>query len=284
MIAKNKICCVIVTYYPQMYLLKSLDIYVQNFDKIYIIDNTPEFSDVLKLAQEKQRVYIKFNCLNAGIAKALNLGFDLAIKNKYEWVVSFDQDSLPKKNLFNIFNSVYDSFLNKSTIGAIGINALDNDNKMYYPTSEIKEYVIRDYLITSGCFIPISIYLEVGPFTEQLFIDNVDLDYSLRIRKFNKILLISSKIGMIHKAGNSIKKTILNLSVESSNHNKIRRFYMSRNNIYLTKKYFFQFPYFILKMNYFHLLSIFKMLIVEKERKNKLIYSFRGFKEGILSN
>ena len=77
MIPNTKICCVVVTYYPQKDLLKSLDIYTKNFDKIYIIDNTPEFSEVLKLAQVKQKVVIKFNGYNAGIAKALNLGFEL---------------------------------------------------------------------------------------------------------------------------------------------------------------------------------------------------------------
>ena len=284
MIPNTKICCVVVTYYPQKNLLKSLDIYTKNFDKIYIIDNTPEFSEVLKLAQVKQKVVIKFNGYNAGIAKALNLGFELALNNNYEWVVSFDQDSLPSNNLLSIFNQVFNSYPNKSLIGAIGLNASDKDNKKCYPTYNMTDYVVRDYLITSGCLISTSIYKEVGPFRDELFIDNVDLDYSLRIRRINKVLLISTKIGMIHKAGNSIKKSFSNLIIESSNHNPTRRYYMSRNNIILTKKYYLIFPYFIIKMNFFFIISLLKIMIVESDRKQKIKFFFKGFYDGLTYN
>jgi rhamnosyltransferase len=86
---------------------------------------------------------------------------------------------------------------------------------------------------------------------------------------------------MYHKAGDPQIKKFCGLLLKSSNHNSFRRYYMARNHVLLSKEYFFKFPYFILKLNYFFFLSLIKILLIEEEKKSKLISSMKGLKDGI---
>ena len=142
---------------------------------------------------------------NKGIAFALNQGFINAKNEGFKWVVTFDQDSLPFPDIIETLSLTYNSYFRKDNIGAIGINYTHENNSRV--KSDLSGYLVQEYLITSGCLIPTNTFNKIGPFPEHYFIDNVDLEYSLRIRKSGKILLITKKIGMYHKAGNpKIKK------------------------------------------------------------------------------
>ena len=137
-------------------------------------------------------------------------------------------------------------------------------------------------MITAGCLISIEIFEEIGGFREDFFIDNVDLEYSLRLKKNRKVSLITTVCGMEHEAGNSKYKKWFGINISSSNHNSFRRYYMARNHVILSREYFFCFPYFILKLNYFFFLSLIKILIVEGNKTEKIIASLKGLKDGFL--
>ena len=42
-----------------------------------------------------------FNSENLGIAKALNQGIEIAIKEKFEWVITMDNDSIATENMID---------------------------------------------------------------------------------------------------------------------------------------------------------------------------------------
>ena len=194
----------------------------------------------------------------------------------YKWVLMFDQDSNPFSDIINNFILSYNDYPFKNKIGMIGLNAYDQNNNVYVNIISSNNYKKRDYLITSGCLISTKVYNSIGKFNESYFIDNVDIEYSLRVRKAKFILLITKKPGMIHKAGDTLTKKIFGFEFESSNHNSLRRYYMTRNHFCLSKKYFYTFPFFIMKLNIFFFLSIISMLIIEKDRKNKLKSILKG--------
>ena len=106
----------------------------------------------------------------------------------------------------------------------------------------------------------------------------------MRLRENGKVLLLTREEGMQHIAGDPGFKNFFGLKLISSNHNIIRRYYMSRNHVILTKEYFFSFPYFIAKLNYFYLISIIKIILIDNDRKAKIKASIKGIKDGILSS
>lgn len=281
----KKICCLIITYNPDIALYDLINVIKNKVGSIIIVDNNSEAKtqiDLTEIASQSDFITLILNNENFGIAKALNQGVILANKMNYDWVLTFDQDTKPFDNIVDILAEVYELYPDKKLIGAIGVNALKTNSEKYYMLSSQEKYCERDYLITAGCLISINAFNRIGGFREDFFIDNVDLEYSLRLKQNGMVSLITYDYGMMHDAGAPIAIKILGMRITSTNHNIIRRYYMARNHIILSKEYFLKFPYFILKTNFFFMLSIIKILLVENDITLKIQASFRGLKDGII--
>jgi rhamnosyltransferase len=272
----TNICSVIITYNPTDKLFSLINSIKNQVNEIIVIDNNSKNDLFHNQLMNDNKFHLLKNKENLGVAKALNQGFAIAIEKGYKWVLMFDQDSNPFSDIINNFILSYNDYPFKNKIGMIGLNAYDQNNNVYVNISSSNNYKERDYLITSGCLISTEVYNLIGKFNESYFIDNVDIEYSLRVRKAKFILLITKKPGMIHKAGDTLTKKIFGFEFESSNHNSLRRYYMTRNHFCLSKEYFYKFPFFIMKLNIFFFLSIISMLIIEKDRKNKLKSILKG--------
>ncbi|MCU7548494.1 glycosyltransferase family 2 protein [Chitinophagaceae bacterium LB-8] len=272
------VASLIITHNPDEGLINLVSTIQSQVESIIIVDNFSDYKSmkILNLIEKQYKITLIKNNQNLGIAKALNQGVIEAKKHDVNYVLTFDQDSTPFDNIVSIIKEVYDSYLYKDKIGAIGVNYTSSIQDSYNEGSNQKLYLEKDYLITSGCMISLQSFFHIGGFREDFFIDNVDLEYSLRLKKNGYKLLISQKPGMIHKAGNPLIKFFLGFKITSSNHNSFRRYYMSRNHILLTKDYFFIEPYFVLKCNYFYILSILKIIMVEKDVMLKLKKSYEG--------
>jgi len=285
-ICKNDICCIIITYNPSNELEKLLNIIINQVSKIIIIDNFSKEENYKLIQSSKQfdKITIIRNNFNLGIAKALNQGLSFAKELGFNWAITFDQDTIPFSDIVDTLLDVYNDFFEKDLIGAIGVNSIDINNNLYLTPRQGSSYSIREYVITSGTLLSLQSFTDINGFFDDLFIDNVDIDYSIRLKLNGKISLLTSKCGMVHKPGNSISKKYFGINIESFNHNSLRKYYMSRNNFILTKKYIFRLPLFILKMNFFYLISLLKMIIVENDRRRKIKFTFKGIYDGLTYN
>ncbi len=281
-LTKNDICCLIISFNPDNILKRLVYIMRDLVDKIIIVDNNSDGAslELLRDISEDEKVYLIHNIKNLGIAKALNQGVQMAIKMRFKSVITFDQDSLPCSNIIDIITEVYNLYPAKDRVGVIGINYCNENLESRYTSNSYKLFQIKDYLITSGCLLFTDAYLKTGGFREDFFIDNVDLEYSLRLRLYGKKSLVTSKIGMKHKAGNPKKRKIFGLTLISSNHSSNRRYYMARNHLILTRIYFLKFPFFITKMNLFFILSLIKMLLIDDDKNAKVKATFKGLADG----
>ena len=280
----NDICCLIITYNPDERLFELINNISNQVNKIIIVDNnssTPNLNDLIT-SKKDDNIIVLQNKENLGIAKALNQGILWANTMKFKWVLTFDQDSNPFNNIIDLFTIVYNLYPLKSKIGAIGVNYPEKTTGGFFKYKDTKLYKEKDYLITSGCFLSVRSFTEIGGFREDFFIDNVDLEYSLRLKKNRMVSLITKEFGMNHRVGTPKRKEILGLNFSSSNHNETRRYYMARNNILLTREYFLRFPYFILKTNFFFVVSLFQILLVDDNMKAKIKATIRGIKDGII--
>ncbi|MGV8135499.1 MAG: glycosyltransferase family 2 protein [Mangrovibacterium sp.] len=283
-LSKNQICSVIITYNPGEAFFELVRIIRNQVGKIVVVDNNSirQIRDKLVETAGLLHFHLITNTKNHGIAKALNIGVSFARKEGYQWVLTFDQDTKPFENMVDILMKIHNSYPDKSRIGAIGSNAVKANAEKYYNVPPGKEYVDKDYLITSGCLLSSEAFFETGGFREDFFIDNVDLEYSLRLKKHGRVSLIAADCGMIHEAGYPFEKKIAGLKIASSGHSPWRRYYMARNHVILSKEYIRSNPFFILKMNYFFFISLIKIILVEKDKKHKLLESIKGMKDGII--
>ena len=282
-LSPNQICCLIVTYNPDDALFSIINVIKSQVSKTIVVDNNSEGKStaILSHIAEMDKVFILRNKVNGGIAKALNQGVRMASQMGYEWVLTFDQDTTPFHDIIESISEVYALYPEKQKIGAIGVNFSSEYSGDYYRFNTNKMYHERDYLITSGCLLSIKAFSEIGGFREDLFIDNVDLEYSLRSKEYGKVSIITKKWGMRHKAGDPKTIKFFGISMVSSNHSSLRRYYMARNHIILSKEYMFRNPYFILKLNIFFLLSLISILLAEDNKIPKLSASFKGMLDGV---
>lgn len=91
--------------------------------------------------------------------------------------------------------------------------------------------------ITSGMVLNIKIARSLGGFDEGLFIDGVDTEYCYRVIQNNYKILMFSDILLEHHIGNPSIKRFFWGKVIPTNHNAIRRYYITRNNIVLFFRY-----------------------------------------------
>jgi rhamnosyltransferase len=270
---KDNTFVVIVTFNPDGRLLESIIALNQIFKYIIVVDNGSSLN--IKEFINNDRITIIKNEVNYGIGKALNIGADYSLLMGAKWILMLDQDTIPISDLLLIYSSIYFSFPKKELIGQIGLSYNEKKNKGL-------EYFVVTTLITSGSLLSLDAYKVTGSFRDDFFIDSVDFEYSLRLCKNGFVNLLSSEIAINHRLGNLKVKKYFFLTVRSTNHPPLRRYYMARNHVILTFQYILIFPIWIIKKNYFFFKSILEILLVDDQKILKIKKTFSGLKDGIL--
>jgi rhamnosyltransferase len=268
---KQNTFVVIVTYNPDIRLCESINIIKNIVDNIVIIDNNSSID--VKLLVNTNYHFIKNN-KNLGIAQALNTGAQYAINKGAKWLLMLDQDTIPRFDILDIFKTVYLLYPYKEYIGQIGVSV----PQLYTRVSPFKEV---NALITSGTLLSLAAFQEVGIFREDFFIDRVDFEYSLRLKIRKYVNLLSPEFAINHRLGQMKYKKIFLFTIKSTNHNSIRRYYMARNHVIISKLYFLHFPLWIFKKHFFMFQILLQMIIVDDHKLLKIKNSCKGFADGL---
>jgi rhamnosyltransferase len=270
--SKQNTVVVYVTYNPDNRFSKSISIISGIFENIVIVDNNS--ANDVKLLINNDGINIIRNKENLGIARALNTGAEFAVSKGAKWLLMFDQDTIPREDILSVYCSVYLEYPEKERIGQIGVS-------YYQPRSISGSYKTVSTLITSGSLLSLDVYKTIGKFRDDFFIDSVDFEYSLRIKKNGYVNLISPEVAISHHLGNPKEKKYLFVTVRSSNHPPVRRYYMARNHAIISFNYFFNFPLWVLKKNYFFIVSLFQIILVDDQKLTKIRKTLSGLKDGI---
>ena len=92
--------------------------------------------------------------------------------------------------------------------------------------------------MTSGCLLNLRAYRAVGPFLDALFIDFVDNEYCLRLRKHGFLVLRANLARLNHSVGDTRKFG----PFIATNHSPLRRYYKTRNRFLVFSRYLRDFP------------------------------------------
>ncbi len=261
------ICGVTVLYKPSKEVFENIESYIYDLDKLYLIDNSEKKDEKLenKFINFSSKIeYIKMNG-NEGIAKALNVAKNKAIEENYEWLLTMDQDSKFEKNDFSKMLSLVKINFSKETIIFSPFHKTVNKSPLN------KKVVEKTRVMTSGNLLNLKLVREIGDFDNNLFIDEVDHDFCYRINRSGYKIKVFNEIILKHNLGNI--KNYLFFSV--TNHNYIRRYYITRNRLYMISKY----P--ALKIEYMKLIlkDGIKILLIEKDKIKKFKMIYLGIKD-----
>jgi rhamnosyltransferase len=84
---------------------------------------------------------------------------------------------------------------------------------------------------TSGSLIPVRVFESIGLFREDLFIDQVDYEFCLRLRKSGLRIAIADRAKMWHRLGSISTTQVLWKTLHCANYSRERHYYLARNRI-----------------------------------------------------
>lgn len=282
---KKYIVAGIVLYNPEIKRLKeNIKAILPQVNEIIFFDNgSKNFYQVKKIINKYcvQHSIILSYKKNMGIAHALNEIAKLAIKRKYKWLLTLDQDTVVKNNLIDW----YSDFLNLPNVGQLccGYEDINIPGSKMGVDLNYKKYVAIQVgkCITSGTLINLCSLKKVGGFDEYLFIDKVDDEISFLLQKNGYYTYKINFIGMTHEMGNIKKRRVLWKTIYTSNYNFFRRYYIARNGVIVAKRFKDD-----LKMSEVVISQLKEWIVVilfEKEKIKKSKAMFKGFFDGVIS-
>lgn len=246
-------------------------------DKMFIVDNSDDCDCISclrnKLKSQSNIEYISIG-YNSGIAHALNVGCGMARSQGYLWVLTLDQDSFIPENMVDN----YLSFINKNKgrkIGIVTCNIQCCNGDTNFIVSNIAENV--EICWTSGCLTSIDALNVIKGFPDCLFIDGVDFAICAELIIHGYEIIRVNEIVMKHHLGNSIEFKIFNHHLfYVTNHSANRRYYMTRNGLYLSKKYGNRIN--SLKLSFWDFVKvIIKIVLFETAKVQKLKSMYMGY-------
>lgn len=238
------VAAVIVTYFPDSHkLARLLGTLRTQADYIVVVDNGSTESTLAG--------YRYCHCItlpeNRGIAVAQNIGIEWAKAQGADFVLLSDQDSEPASDMVVKLLDAYEQLVGQGyKVAAVGPRYFDARQNNPPPfirveglrlvrcrNPEKNEVVQVDYLISSGCLIPVSVLDAVGGMTEELFIDYVDIEWGLRAKRYGYQSFGVFYAHMMHSLGDSPAQFLgRNIPV----HSPLRHYYHFRNAVWLYRQ------------------------------------------------
>ena len=267
-----KLAAVVVFYKPSEDNIHNIDAYKDIVDKIYVVDNTDD--EIIRLKDDDKIEYIKLN-ENKGIAYALNEGAKKAIKDKYEWLLTMDQDSKITKTNITDMLSFIENHKDEKDIGLVSpYQDIGMDETL--PDTEYDDMI---EMMTSGNIINLDAYQKIGGWKDWMFIDCVDTDYCMNLHKHGYKVLRLNKVVMEHHLGDRTFPKLFGKVYDCSNHNAMRRYYIIRNNWYICDMYGDMYPEYCQRLKRIQRGQFKRVLVFEKDKFHKIKNMIKGYKD-----
>lgn len=252
-------------------LLENVNHVRYQVDKLLLIDNGS--NNINEIKKIFPNIEIIFNEKNLGIGKALKQIMDYAIHNKYDWVITLDQDSVISNNLID----EYKKYTSISKVGIITCNIIDRNFKEKFESFNNKDYIEIKRCITSASFMSVEYYKNIEGYNEDLFIDMVDWDICAQFIKAGYKIIRINYDGLLHEVGKGKNIRFLWMTWISFNHSPFREYYVTRNRFYLCFKYPEQYSF--IKEFFRELKTWIIIVLYESEKKEKIKAKIKGLKD-----
>lgn len=185
-----KVWAGIVTYNPDLERLKeNIDSIYNQISKLVIFDNgSNNYDEIFELSNTYAHIKLIKSDANKGLAYGLNVICADAYYKNADWILLLDQDSVSDEKCI----LEYSKYIDLDDAAILSPIMFDSRRRVRKPVStngykEIKE------CIQSGALYNIRSLKDVGFFDEWYFIDYIDYDYCISVRrKGYKIYQINS--------------------------------------------------------------------------------------------
>ena len=217
-------------------------------DEIIVVNNASTDGTLRLLAEHFPQVTVLNLPSNVGVGGGYVAGLDYAMRTKgHDWVWLFDQDSVPREDgLERLLNQLDRLAGGAGEIGILAPVCMHEGTKLHYPgllwrngwrkvpAAEVENGGISfvDAVISSGSLIRSDAVKEAGPPRADFFIDYVDLEHCLRLRRHGFSIVVVGDSLLDHAMGDPRTVRIAGFSTVWADHVPWREYYMARNQIF----------------------------------------------------
>lgn len=276
------VAAIVVTFHPDAALLDNLKALRSETGRVIVVDNgsRTEELEFLRHAAATLGLELIENGRNLGIASALNIGVRHALALGFSWMLLFDQDSRISPG----FTAAMLQSQRTSPWGdrlAILVPTYVDMRNGKHITPNLAGEGLADAM-TSGSLIHAEIFARHGYFIDDLFIDGVDYEFSLRVRKAGGIIDETAAATLFHSPGTPKPHGLGGRAFfHTSNYSPARRYYQERNKVWVTRRYALTFPGYCLTLFVASAREITKILLGEPDKLRKLRFIARGVLDGL---
>jgi rhamnosyltransferase len=298
--ASNRVFAVVVAYLPDVDVLRALlDALLAQTAGVFVVDNTPMADarvEALCATLPQQALRLIRLGDNLGIARALNVGIDAALASGATHVLLSDQDSLPAPDMVAaLLAAMIDLQRAGRRVGAVGPTYTDRHTGITFPfQSHIPGKLFYGHrrpdaaqptvealtLITSGTLVPAAVLRAAGPMREDFFIDNVDLEWSHRVRAAGYTLFGVGAAVMFHSMGDQALCVWYFGWRQESAYSPVRVYYRIRNFVAMCRLPFISLPW-KLRSGWNAVGVIYTQTVFGQQRVAALRMALRGLWDGL---
>lgn len=266
----SEIVAVVVSYNGGDKTVRTIESLLGYVGHVLVIDNASDSRSIslLQAFQDRAGVSVLLLENNCGIGYALNRGVEFARSGRYRWILTMDQDSVADASMLLAYGNAVDRNPDLACLAATLVFRASS-------RPGCRSDVSVKYAITSGNLVRLDVYERAGLYDEDMFIDHVDFDFSLRARKAGYDIRRVAGAYLYHEIGEAPPPRGF-LGRFHTYHSPLRRYYAYRNFLYLAQRHGRAFPGFIAKLAVVHAILIATIAIYGRERARSLLYIGRG--------
>ncbi|MBI5779273.1 MAG: glycosyltransferase family 2 protein [Planctomycetes bacterium] len=285
----KSVCAIIVAYNPGDYLPANITALKEQVGRVIIVDNGSSGAsrNLLDAAGKTEDVQVIYNRANLGIAAALNIGIRYALEAGCDWIATFDQDSRVTPGFINTMLAAYQSCDYKDAVAVISpvyCNPVTGKHLSFgnCRTDPAQPFVEIEATMTSGNLLPARIFPKVGLFSEDFFIDFVDVEFCLRCLSRGFRIIEAQSAILHHAAGQSTQHRFLWQDILITHHSPLRVYYGTRNRIVLWKRHCLSRPGWVSRDMANLARQMLKIILYEKDVLKKFFSIITGAGHGII--
>lgn len=234
---------------PSQDALDALAATAPQVDGVVVVDDGsgPSAQAVLRRLGD-EGAFVRAGAANEGIGAALNAGISIARERGATHVLFVDQDSRPPKG----FVAELLETMRRATESGDVVGSVVPEFFSELRQAQEGPHGRLDALngIQSGMLVPLSVFEEVGPLRADFFIDLVDTEFELRLRKHGFLTLAAPGLRLEHQLGHRYRRDrwrscyrFATLAPEVTLSAPFRYYYRLRNRIALNRRYFWRSPW-----------------------------------------
>jgi rhamnosyltransferase len=273
---------VVVTFHPDSEVLINLTAVRPEVEHLIVVDNGSTAQELapLRVASQSMNFELIENGENLGIASALNIGIRRAMQLNAFYIFLFDQDSRVTDGFVATMIATFRGSRWGAELGILVPQYTDIRHGTPLFSNRVRHGL--EAAMTSGSLLRAETFTRCGYFVDDLFIDGVDYEFSLRLRKIGYVIDECSEAMLLHSPGEPRHHKLFGVfRYKTANYSPVRRYYQERNKVWITKRYGLRFPVFCFKLFLFSSKDFVKILVAEEDKLIKARYFLRGVLDGI---